>query len=299
MNLILGSVQFGMPYGISNNAGQPSRDTVFKTLDTAWNCGVRILDSAQAYGQANSIIAAYHKLQEKRFSIINKIMRHPEDPANILSSLSREMDMLGIDKFHCIMIHHAESLPHDLPVSFFETLKTKFTDRLGLSIEIPDDYHKLKEQFYFDIIQLPLNIFSQNFISDNFLQELKKRHVEIHIRSAFLQGLAITNPALAPAYLGSLASKIQNFQKDCEQHGISPAAACFLYLLEKGLIDYIVSGAQNPTQLEEIFSSLKEAYTFQQQAKNLIWKNYACGDYDLVHPSCWPKLQEQYARKIT
>lgn len=299
MNLILGSVQFGLSYGISNSAGQPSRDTVFETLDTAWDCGIRILDSAQAYGQANSIISDYHQCQEKRFFIINKIMRHPEDPEKVLSSLSREMDMLKIDKFHCIMIHHARSVPHSLTDSFFEILKDRFTNLVGLSIETPDEYHMLKNRFSFNIVQLPLNIFNQKFIHDSFLEELKKNHVEIHARSAFLQGLALGNPALSPAYLESLVSKVRRFQQDCELHEISTAAACLLYILEKETVDHIVTGAQNPHQLEEIVSSLQESYKFKQQEKRLPWKNYACDNFDLVHPSCWPKLQEKHARKMT
>ncbi len=293
MKLVLGTVQFGLEYGVLNHAGQPSAGTVFKTLDTAWESGIRVLDSAQAYGQANNIIADYHHSCSKRFSVINKIMRHPESPEDIVASLSRELEMMNIDRFHCVMFHHAASIPPGLSNSFLEDLKKRgITDRVGLSIDTPADYKDLENKFHFDVIQLPLNVLSQNFMPDEFLDELKQNSIEIHARSVFLQGLILGKISDIPAYLQPIAANINAFQQACAALEISPAAGCMLYLLQKPQIDCIVAGVQDPAQLEEINNAFKAAKKALQEGEFLPWLDYACDDFDLISPMAWLRFKE-------
>jgi aryl-alcohol dehydrogenase-like predicted oxidoreductase len=75
--LILGTVQFGLDYGITNRDGQPSPDHIFEILDQAWHSGVRFLDTADSYGSAIDIIASYHRLRSHRFQVITKTLRNP------------------------------------------------------------------------------------------------------------------------------------------------------------------------------------------------------------------------------
>ena len=44
--VVLGTVQFGVDYGIANTSGRPSRKEVFQILDLAWDKGVRSFDTA-------------------------------------------------------------------------------------------------------------------------------------------------------------------------------------------------------------------------------------------------------------
>lgn len=296
MGLILGSVQFGVEYGITNHAGQPSLDTAFETLNAAWDAGIRVLDSAQAYGNANKVITEYHKHHKQRFSIINKVMRYPQKTEESAASLLRERDEMDIEKFDCVMFHYAGSVNSEVPRSFLEEFKKLgVADRIGLSIETTDDYLVLKDRFDFDVVQLPLNILSRNFMPDKFLEDLKQNNVEIHARSAFLQGLLLGNISDIPPYLGPLASPIQKFQKECAALGISPATGCFLFLLQSPSIAHIVTGAQNAAQLQEIIKAYEAA---QNCKKALPWKDYAVDDFDLVHPSKWATLNQKSAKII-
>ena len=68
--LILGTVQFGLNYGINNTIGKMSEDKVFELLETAYDLGIRTLDTAEAYGNAHSVISNFHKQSKKRFNII-------------------------------------------------------------------------------------------------------------------------------------------------------------------------------------------------------------------------------------
>jgi aryl-alcohol dehydrogenase-like predicted oxidoreductase len=47
---MLGTVQFGQPYGIANKIGRPSYQAVLDILKYAVEQGVNCLDTAAAYG---------------------------------------------------------------------------------------------------------------------------------------------------------------------------------------------------------------------------------------------------------
>ena len=57
--LALGTVQFGMDYGINNPAGRISYPNVLKILSEARSAGVQLLDSAFAYGESEPVLGKY------------------------------------------------------------------------------------------------------------------------------------------------------------------------------------------------------------------------------------------------
>jgi len=56
--LILGTVQFGLPYGVSHRGGAVASDEVARILDAAHRAGVRTLDTAAAYGESERVIGS-------------------------------------------------------------------------------------------------------------------------------------------------------------------------------------------------------------------------------------------------
>ena len=67
----LGSVQFGLSYGISNTVGQTSNEEVSRILDIAFRYGITTIDTAASYGTSESIIG---KNEANRFDIVSKFM---------------------------------------------------------------------------------------------------------------------------------------------------------------------------------------------------------------------------------
>ena len=49
---MIGTVQFGIPYGIANNQGQPSNEEVMAIMKHAHESGVDEYDTAAAYGES-------------------------------------------------------------------------------------------------------------------------------------------------------------------------------------------------------------------------------------------------------
>ena len=56
MKIALGSVQWGLDYGISNKKGIPSEDELSRILSFADKSGIKLLDTASAYGDAETRI---------------------------------------------------------------------------------------------------------------------------------------------------------------------------------------------------------------------------------------------------
>ena len=67
----LGTVQFGIPYGISNQKGQTSVLEVARILTLAKQKGVGIIDTASAYGTAEKVLGQ-HDLSA--FKVVSKFI---------------------------------------------------------------------------------------------------------------------------------------------------------------------------------------------------------------------------------
>ena len=65
--LILGTVQFGLDYGINNKLGKPNFKQSCEILSKAFDNGITTLDTAEAYGrcsQYNRWISQYKSIKK-------------------------------------------------------------------------------------------------------------------------------------------------------------------------------------------------------------------------------------------
>ena len=68
--LALGTVQFGLEYGIANKTGRPSETEISKILSTADRGGINLLDTAAEYGACERILGATAGIH---FYIVTKV----------------------------------------------------------------------------------------------------------------------------------------------------------------------------------------------------------------------------------
>ena len=103
--IALGTVQFGLAYGINNTAGQTKRDEVSKILNRCKELGIRHIDTAAAYGSAENVLGEVIQSEglSHSFQITTK---YKSDGFNNLSlSTSNSLLKLRIDKLYCQMFH--------------------------------------------------------------------------------------------------------------------------------------------------------------------------------------------------
>ena len=78
--------------------------------------------------------------------------------------------------------------------------KKKIIRKIGVSVYNTNELDKILDKYKIDMVQLPLNLFNRTFLYKNYLKKLKKKNIEIHLRSIFLQGILLQDYKKIPKY---------------------------------------------------------------------------------------------------
>ena len=70
--LVLGTVQFGLDYGVNNQSGQVQQSEVNKILQLAKESGIKKIDTSSAYGTSESVLGKSLSENNLQFHIISK-----------------------------------------------------------------------------------------------------------------------------------------------------------------------------------------------------------------------------------
>ncbi len=271
----LGSVQFGLPYGISNKTGQTSEEEVSKILDLAYREGIRIIDTASAYGTSETVIGT---LNQSRFQVVSKFM--PSDSAvDIREQLEKSLSLLQAEKLYGYLAHRPLNLLEN--ESVWEELKVLKNEnkiqKIGFSLNTPDEYFQLKSAGLIpDLVQVPYNYFDTRFKS--ILIELKENGCEIHTRSTFLQGLFFTDVEKLSAFFDDLKPSLE-YLHDTYKDNLQ--SVLLKYVINQDFIDVVIMGIENAHQFE---INLRDIET----APDIIHSNIVYSE-NLVMPMYWPK----------
>jgi aryl-alcohol dehydrogenase-like predicted oxidoreductase len=266
----LGTVQFGLPYGISNKTGQPDKNTVLEVLDLARSHDISLLDTASAYGTAELLLG---QLGTTGFRIVSKYTP-PESNISIDEQLHTSLEMMQCESLYGYLSHRPQNLlRHPEQWDALKNLKNEgFVKKIGFSLNEPAELDALLEAgFQPDLIQLPVNYFDRRFLP--YFDDLKSNNTEIHARSIYLQGLFFLNEF--SDRFNPVEDVIRNLQAEVSRL----PAALLNFVLSDSRIDQVVIGVQNNDQLLDVISDL-------DQSENLPELNLSISD-DILMPSKW------------
>lgn len=286
--LALGTVQFGMPYGIANSAGQVSREMARAILSLGSRNGVNMVDTAIQYGESESCLG------EVGISSYNVVTKLPDIPKGendvrgwILSELRASLARLRIHSVYGLMLHRPHSLMGTLGAEVWAGLSQAkhegLVQKVGVSIYSPEDLNEIWPKYPLEIIQAPLNIIDQRLVKSGCLSRLKDSGVEVHTRSAFLQGLLLMPRAKVPQRFAAWDALWERWESWLETNRFSALEACLAFALSHQEIDRVVVGVDSDTHLEEILLALKKS-------GQIDCPDFSCDDERLVNPSLWCKL---------
>lgn len=282
----LGSAQWGSAYGVSNIRGKTKDKEISKILSIAYSNGIRIIDTAPIYGDFNSL----SKQNLTKFDLITKTPKFhkskitKENIIEFKSSFNNSLNNFNKSQFYAALVHHAPDLLVDGGKYISDALndfKEKgMIKKIGVSIYDSQNLDVICEFLKPDIIQLPINVIDQRLINDGTLKYLKKKGIEIHARSIFLQGLLLMSPSSIPSYFNQWTHIFNAWQKACKSQKINfiQAALNFVYNIKE--IDYCIIGFEDSTQLKECISNLNNNEKFDAT-------NTQCADIKLVNPANW------------
>ncbi|MBU1199380.1 MAG: aldo/keto reductase [Nanoarchaeota archaeon] len=263
MKLILGTVQFGLNYGINNPTGKIPKEDVFEILDYAHKHSINTLDTAHSYGESEQVIGEFMHKKKANFNIISKFS---PDVGGVELCFQDSLRRLNSNKMYCYLVHDVKSLIKDpaLWLKMIDLKKRGLVEKIGFSVSNPEDLEcVMKNNVKFDIIQLPYSVFDQRFT--DFFPYLKENEVEIHARSVFLQGLFFKNPSELTGKLVKIKDKLLLLRQISKQHNLSISAVCINFAALNENISKIIIGVNSLNDLKENIEALKNI----DQVKNI------------------------------
>jgi aryl-alcohol dehydrogenase-like predicted oxidoreductase len=266
----LGTVQFGLPYGIANRTGQPDKHTVKSVLELALRNDISVLDTASAYGTAELVLG---ELGTDGFHVVSKYMP-PESNVSIEEQLHNTLEILKHNSLFGYLSHRPQNLlKHPEQWEVLNEQKSEgFIHKIGYSLNEPSELDQLLEAGMIpDLVQIPVNYFDRRFVP--YFESLKSLGTEIHARSAYLQGLFFLRNF--PERFNPIAPIVRELQTSISHL----PAALLAHVLDYKHIDKVIIGVQNPAQLSDVLESLDDAKSLPEFTEHL--------PDDILMPSKW------------
>lgn len=284
--LALGTVQFGLAYGIANQGGQITRGDAEVILATARAGGLDTLDTAIAYGDSETCLGA---VGVAGWRIVSKLPTLPDDCPNVAAwvaaQLAGSLGRLGVDRLHGLLLHNPRQLVGpvgiELAVALRKARDNGQVERIGVSIYSPDDLAAIYPVLQPDLVQAPLNLVDRRLVDSGWLSRLADDGAEVHTRSCFLQGLLLMPKV--PARFAPWQALWTRWQQWLASHPEQAAAACLAYPLSYPEVARVVVGVDTLAQLTELLVAEK---TFV--ADDL--PDLRSDDEQLINPSKWNSL---------
>jgi aryl-alcohol dehydrogenase-like predicted oxidoreductase len=156
-------------------------------------------------------------------------------------------------------------------------------EKLGVSIYAPRELEEIAKQFSLDLVQAPFNLVDHRLHTTGWLQRLKDNDIEIHTRSAFLQGLLLMSQSAIPLKFSPWSSLFGKWHQWLLENDLSAIQACLAFPLLFTEIDRVVVGAENANQLAQIIDAANNV-------AQISLPDLHCEEENLINPSRWPSL---------
>lgn len=292
--ICLGTVQFGMHYGINNALGrQPNADESFNLLQTAIDNGIKFFDTASVYGNAENLLGEF-KIKRFNVNVISKLRPNlPADHQLVFNEIQSSLNRLNLKSLNGYLLHHADDFYRQEILRGLKLAKEKgLTQNIGVSIYEPDDALNAVRDPDVDYIQIPYNVLDQRLDQTDFFELAHKNKVTVFARSAFLQGLLLMEKNNLPLNLSDAWTYIEQFHHIARKYGFEPAEAALLYSYCHPGIDYVLFGVETVEQLKNNLAVLDKAKQFQPCYEELHGKFHSV-DRKIIVPSLWKKASNK------
>lgn len=273
--LILGTAQWGLDYGITNLSGRLTDAAIDAIVKALPDLGITILDTAPAYGDAETRIAVH----APAMTVQTKVSAAGDLEGSVLKSA----ELLGRAPDR-VIVHDWASLDAERQRAAARILEGMRGEGMVSSVGIsgyaePDLVSALGAFERLDVAQLPVSILDQRLVDSSAVAALRSGGGRFQARSVYLQGLA-----LSAAGTGILADHpaLVALRAKCDQLGVSPGSACRSYVLNQAWIDEVVIGVTSVDELVDWAHPVPEL--------NAEWVGLASEDLDLIDPRRWPPV---------
>jgi aryl-alcohol dehydrogenase-like predicted oxidoreductase len=243
--LVLGTVQLGLPYGARATEGLMTEKDAFAVLDAAWEFGIRAFDVAEAYGASCERLAAWLDARRRGAAacVVTKV--RIDDLTRFSSRLNAAVSpFTGVGGL-ALLTHGAAG--HDV-WALMRDAAAKTGASLGQSVYGPAEVRAATETPGVVLVQAPGSLFDRRA-----LDARGDRSVSLDLRSVYLQGVLLAPAAAAERRApgaGVLAAAVQAAADEIGQPTAALLLAAMLRQLRAG--DRLVLGFDGPSQIGEL-----------------------------------------------
>jgi aryl-alcohol dehydrogenase-like predicted oxidoreductase len=258
--LALGTVQFGLNYGVANQSGQVAAGEVARIIARANKAGLDTLDTAIAYGDAE------HRLGEAGvadWKVVTKLPPMPEPTSAVSwvrSQVNESMARLKVSSLYALMLHQPSALFSTQGSALFDALNELKCDgrvkKIGISAYGPDEIHKVISRFPIDIVQAPFNVIDRRMLESGCLAVLDQEGIEFHARSIFLQGLLLMDTVNRPSWFKKWAGLWAEWHAWLAENQLTPLVASLSFVASDPRVSRMVVGVDSLTQLNQIIRAV-------------------------------------------
>ena len=280
-------MQWGMDYGVTNCTGKTPLNEVKQILSFAGKAGIALLDTAVMYGDAETVLG---KCELTGFRVVTKTRRYGNDAVtkmdaqDLTGTFHDSLARIRRTTVYGLLTHHADNLlapGGEWLIDAMQALKqTGKVSKIGVSVYDSQQIDTLLKRFIPDIIQVPVNVLDQRLIADGTLARLHALDIEIHARSAFLQGLLLMQPDAVPSYFEPWQAQIKAWHLAYQAQGLLPQQAALGFVCDLNEITQVIIGVESLTQLKECLSGLNDSAPFDT-------RGLACENPALLNPGLW------------
>lgn len=284
MELALGTVQFGLAYGIAGRNELVPESEVREILEYASGAGIRLLDTAPGYGDIE--VRLRRLCEGLGFKCVSKIpaidpLFAPADAMRfVVDTISRSQDRLG-EMLDTVLFHRPADLAGAAGGDIWEAASSaaaKTGVRLGISSYAPEEISALQARYAVRVVQAPGNAFDQRIHSAVRSDQIGK--AELHLRSVFLQGLLLMPYELAVRKVPAAAEPLAAWHAWCAERGFSPLVGALGTAKANTRVRCVIVGVDSVAQLKAIVSAWNDARPMTDAA-------LACTNPNVIDPRCW------------
>lgn len=285
--IILGTAQFGSKYGLNSKKTVKLIDCK-KIINFALKNNINYIDTAMNYNESYKILS---KIGCKKFKVITKIGNFDSSSSlNILKlnkKIKKNLQDFKIKNFEAVLFHQENFLLSKTGEKVFKFLlelkKNKIINKIGVSIYNFPILKKIINYYDIDVVQCPVNVFDNDFISHEAINLFKKNNkIEVHARSIFLQGLLLLKTVDIPDKFYRYRRYFNLWNSFLFKNNISNLKYCLNFVKKNKFINRIIVGVQDEAQLDMIIKN----YKIKSYLKKI---KFDIQDKKLLKPYLWPK----------
>jgi len=282
--IAIGTVNFGLKYGIKSNK-KIGFSVIKKIITKAKKNHIKFIDTSQVYKSAEKILGKFDLIN---FKIITKVKFYEKkiiDPKKIVyQKIDKSLKDLNIKKLDTVLFHNYKDCLRPESKDIYNCLKKIKNegkiDKIGISINSPEEFFKVNKYFRFDVVQSPLNIFDRRLITSGLKKKLDKNKTQVMIRSIYLQGLLLMDEDQRPSFFTN--KKLWNsWHKWLKKNNFNKKDIAVNFVLKHiKKKDILLTGLDNQTQLNEFLNT-------KIQKKFDIPNNLYTTNSKIIEPSNW------------